>query len=707
MAESELMQAAIEYAQQGFAVFPLMEHDKYPIYSGGFKIATTNVEQVGKWWRARPNANIGIATGQRSGGVIVIDLDVDDDKGVNGYETLRDWERSHGELPDTANTITGRGGYHMLYRAKQPVKCRTGILPGIDIRGDGGYIVAPPSLHPNGTYYEWEQTIDEFGIAPVNNTVTAFLASGDTGEDMNFVVPNQIPSGSRNDTLFRMGCSMQAKQYSDEAVRAVLEMENNNRCVPPLEPDELEKIIKSVLKFKKGKSEKALGSTTDNADGFILPKASVDSMLAKKPQRRKDENGVTKVVWVVQQTIDNFATVMRNDTVIAGKLKYDVVAHAPKYFGQLKWRATGDTMGEWTDFDDANLKAYIESTYGLHGENTYNSAIEIIVHENEFNPIVSYLESLPEWDGKERIRHLIPRYLGADESEYTYEATKLFMFGALSRAYYPGCKFDYMLVLVGEQGVGKSAFLRFLAMQDAWFDDNLNTVEGKEAVERLRGKWILELAELLAVKRQRDVETIKAFITTQSDSYREPYARRTTDRKRFCVFAATTNDYNFLTDRTGNRRFLPVEVHGANRKADMFENEAETKAYFEQAWAEALKLFKDASKRPRLVLPQKIQDKALSIQQKYLEEDVWIGIIRGWLSTTEKERVCTMDLWQRALDEPGKPKRAESNRLHAIMRQEMSDEWTECGVQDTGEYGNQKCYKRKLKWLTVDDDEGF
>lgn len=701
MANDLMMAYALEYANQGFAVFPLSPKDKFPIYAGGFKIATTNPEQIGKWWRRNPDANIGIATGAASGGLVIIDLDVDDDKGINGFETMRDWERSHGDLPDTANTITGRGGYHLFYRSNEPIKNRVGILPGVDVRGDGGYIVAPPSIHPNGKPYEWEQSIDEFGIASVNDTVRAFLSSGDTGDNSEFVVPDEIPAGSRNDTLFKMACSLQARKYSDEAIRALVEAENNVRCSPPLDSDEIDKIIESALAYSKGSSlVSILPPNHGNQDV-----RSIDSMLMKVKTNRKDENG--NPIYKNRKSIDNMVTVLRNDPTIAGKIRFDVIAHAPKYFGQLKWRKDGDTLGEWDDFDDANLRAYLDSTYGLKGADIYEDAVKIVMTENSFNPIVSYLEALPEWDGVERIKNLLPDYLGAERTEYTTEVMKLFMMGALARVYYPGCKFDYMLVLVGDQGIGKSAFLRHLALNDSWFDDNLNTVEGKEAVERLRGKWILELAELLALKKQKDVEAIKAFITTQSDSYREPYARRTTDRKRTCVFAATTNNYSFLTDRTGNRRFLPIECDPARVTRKMFGADSDAEDYFRKAWAEAMYLFRECNKNPELILPMDIQDEAIEIQKRYLEEDVNVGLIQKYLDETTRDKVCAVHLWNDALNEDGKPNKYETNKIHAIMRNEI-DGWKFAGKLRT-EFGILTCYEREKKlsttfeWEEVDD----
>lgn len=697
MAENLMMEWALFYAAQGLAVFPLSPNDKYPIYKGGFKIATTDPKQIGQWWRRNPDANIGIATGQVSGGVFVIDLDVDENKGINGYETLRDWERDHKDLPDTANTITGRGGYHLFYRSDRQIKNRAGILPGMDIRGDGGYIVAPPSVHPNGTLYEWEQPIEDYGIAEADDQVYELLASGsDSNTNEQFSVPDQIPPGERNHTLYKMACSLQAKSFSDEAIKAMLVTENQKRCTPPLEDDEIEKILSSALSHKKGITPVDV----------ILPNGSTAQRpaieLQKVRTKQKDQNG--EPIYKVKQTIDNIATVLRQDPMLAGKIKYDVVGQRPKYLGQLPWHDEGDTIGEWADFDDSNLKAYLETNYDLKGKENYNDAFNKILNENRFNPIIDFLEALPEWDGKKRIDTLLHDLLGAEKSDYTAAVMHMFLMGALSRAYNPGCKFDYLLVLVGTQGAHKSYFLRRLAMADMWFDDNLNTIEGKEAAERLRGKWILELAELLAIKKQKDVEAIKAFITTQADSYRAPYERHSQDRKRFCVFAATTNDESFLTDRTGNRRFLPVKINKALQPQQFWEDSDLITSTFRQVWAEALHRFNEANKKPRLVLSEKMQNAAIEKQMAFLEDDPWVGLTQVYLDKTEKERICVMDIWRGALDEEKTPRRAESNRILAILRNEVEG-WHEVGKQRT-DYGRKVCFERdkskENEWQPVD-----
>ena len=148
---------ALYYAELGLAVFPLAYRNKVPAIEGGCKAATTEKSKIERWWNQNPRYNIGIATGNKSNGLVVIDLDVDKNKGIDGYEVLRDWQNKHGELPETWQSITGRGGYHYFYKDTITHSNKVGLYEGVDIRGEGGYIVAPPSVHPNGNTYEWEQ----------------------------------------------------------------------------------------------------------------------------------------------------------------------------------------------------------------------------------------------------------------------------------------------------------------------------------------------------------------------------------------------------------------------------------------------------------------------------------------------------------------------------------------------------------------------
>lgn len=247
---------AIEYASRGWAVFPLREKDKKPIAgSKGFKDATTDINKIREWWSKNPNYNIGIATGQVSKGLIVIDLDVDDDK--NGLESLNDWQIENGCFPQSWQTVTGRGGTHLLFTSDKPVRSHVGCLKGVDVRAEGGYIVAPPSIHPNGNRYEWEWYKGDCELLPIDETVEFFLAGGYAGSNtstQHFEMPEVVNKGGRNDMLFRMACSMQSKGLSDQAIIAAVEEENRTKCNPPLSDTEVRQILSSALSKLKGNS---------------------------------------------------------------------------------------------------------------------------------------------------------------------------------------------------------------------------------------------------------------------------------------------------------------------------------------------------------------------------------------------------------------------------------------------------------------------
>lgn len=252
MIDNNLLSAALDYAEKGLAVFPLVSQDKRPRTKNGVHDATTDIKTIKAWWTKWPDSNIGIACGEVSGGLMVIDLDVHED-GTNGLDSISEWERKHDKLPETVRSITGKGGAHCLYRVNQWVGNRTGVLPGVDVRGDGGYIVAPPSIHPNGRRYEWEYDLDEYPIAKADETVLKLLNTGKEKTVVeSFAVPDKIKAGTRNDTIYRLACSLQAKGLSDTSIFAACKEENTARCDPALDDEEVRKIVASALKHDKG-----------------------------------------------------------------------------------------------------------------------------------------------------------------------------------------------------------------------------------------------------------------------------------------------------------------------------------------------------------------------------------------------------------------------------------------------------------------------
>lgn len=264
MAE-DMKQWALSYARGGMAVFPVkawgdtITDFKSPLTQNGFHDATTDKAQIEKWWTRWPTANIGIAMGSMSGGIFAIDLDVKEEKGVDGRETLREWERENGKIPgETWLSITGRGGYHYFYKSGRPVESKIDVYgdESVDIRGEGSYIVAPPSLHYNGRRYEWEQAPDEYQLLEAPGIVFDFISPPQAEVDRKtFELPEQIPEGQRTDYMVKMVCSMQAKGASDTAIIAAVRAENDVKCIPPLSDKELEKQVFPALKrYEKGTS---------------------------------------------------------------------------------------------------------------------------------------------------------------------------------------------------------------------------------------------------------------------------------------------------------------------------------------------------------------------------------------------------------------------------------------------------------------------
>ena len=689
---NKLLDAAIEYATKyKWAVFPCSPTSKKPLTPHGCKDAKKSVGAIKAWWERWPDASIGIATGSVSG-LIVIDEDLDEDKGLNGYEEVSEWERINGALPATVQCITGRGGYHLYYQYDgTDIKNRAGILDGVDVRGEGGYVIAPPSMHPNGTEYQWEDAPDEVDLAPIDATVRKFLFGENekTRATADFKLPDRIQSGERNDTLFRLACSMQSQGLPDAAIMAALEQTNQNACDEPVSDAELTTIVESALRYQKGE----LRTISKDMPEWREPKLTM--MLDK------DGNVTDRPA----QTIHNAEEAIMYDRELFGRIRFNEIAYAPYVYGNLPWRQYKGWR-EWTNTDDSNLRSYVEKNYGIKSSDKIMDALANVCSKYTVNPIKAMLETCHDnWDGNKHVENLLPNMLGAEKSEYTTAVMRLIMMGAVARVYHPGCKFDYMMVLVSDQGIGKSTFLRLLCINDAWFNDNFSTLDGDKAVEKLRGMWIVELAELQATKRTKDVETIKAFITSRVDTYRVPYGRRTEQRPRMCILCGTSNPTDFLTDRTGNRRFLPITCGVDQAKFDMFADEAATKMEFAQAWGEIMDEYLRKGGKVSLVLPKRLQREAINMQERYMEEDPRIGLIQEWLDTSEHSRVCVAMIWKEALgNDYGEPKRVDVREIHDIMRNSVAD-WEPVGKRRCGEYGVQRCYERVSKFKEITENE--
>jgi predicted P-loop ATPase len=281
----------------------------------------------------------------------------------------------------------------------------------------------------------------------------------------------------------------------------------------------------------------------------------------------------------ILKTVDNVLIILDNDPLLKNKLAFDEFANRGLALGALPWDNRG-VRRQWVDTDDVGLRHYIEKLYGITGKDRLYDATALCAFRHRINDVQDYLKTL-RWDGVPRLDTLLTDYLGAADNAYTRAVIRKSLAAAVARAMTPGCKYDYMPILAGPQGIGKSTFLRFLGLR--WYSDSLQTFEGKEASEMIQGTWLNELGELNGLTRSEN-NAVKQFLSRTEDIFREPYGRRTAGYPRRCVFFGTTNDSEFLRDRTGNRRFWPVDVGLHNTTKSVFKD---LEAEVPQIWAEA------------------------------------------------------------------------------------------------------------------------
>ena len=262
--ENKLLSAALAYAARGWPVFPSWPGKKNPLTPNGCYDAKTDPGALQFWWNKWPDANVAVATGSISG-ILVIDLDYKPEENKDGPAELQAWERETGyKLPETVTAVSGSGGQHLYYRydpTKVKVGSKVNLTWGIDVRADGSCVIAPPSVHACGREYFWDISPDDMPMAEADEAVFALLGIGDKnnstqgegeqrGERM--TVPQTIPEGTRNDTLFRLACSLQAQGLPDDAIFAAIQQTNESACEEPIDDKELCKLVESALRYDKG-----------------------------------------------------------------------------------------------------------------------------------------------------------------------------------------------------------------------------------------------------------------------------------------------------------------------------------------------------------------------------------------------------------------------------------------------------------------------
>lgn len=370
---------------------------------------------------------------------------------------------------------------------------------------------------------------------------------------------------------------------------------------------------------------------------------------------------------VLKNNLHNITLIMENDPNLRG-IVFNQLADGLEIKGEVPWKHPARF---WRDADDAQLISFVDSHYGSFSERNYRIAVTKVTDDRSYHPIREMFESLPLWDKVRRAETVLIDYLGAEDNRYVRAVTRKSLCAAYMRVYYPGIKFDNMIVLNGAQGIGKSTLIS--ALGGEWFSDGLalSDMNDKTAAEKLQGYWILEIGELAGMKKA-DIDKVKAFISRQDDKYRASFGRRVTPHPRQCVFFGTTNSENgYLRDITGNRRFWNVKVTGQG-KCKPWEMTAEL---VQQIWAEVAEIARSGEK---LYLDADLEAYARQEQREAMEQDDREGIVRNYLDMLLPDDWDSMDYYRRReyIRDIDDPTRSEGT----MKRQTVSniEIWCEC-----------------------------
>lgn len=490
----------------------------------------------------------------------------------------------------------------------------------------------------------------------------------------------------------------------------------------------------------------------DDDDGFDLP-AVIDSndlsdLLGDDPQptAKAGKKDAPDPDWVsklhrneegeLKSTLPNVALIVDNDPRTRGivafsEFKQTVVlratgrkasrkrdsGHDPVNLDGRLWDVQDALNGDsWTDSHDFAVRALIESKTQLKGygikvtDRDLKGGIDMAAQRRRFHPVKELIESVT-WDGTPRAETLFIDYLGCDDNPYYRQASLMTLVGAIARVYRPGHKFDFVPILEGVQGKGKSTFIEILGLH--WYNELTGEIsDPKQMIEAMQGSWILEIGELSAMQRS-EVNDLKAFVSRTHDKARLAFAKRVQEYPRQCIFIGSTNDREYLRDATGGRRFWPI-VCNLEGQID----NPRLRREILQVWAEALHIFRDMEKRYQgaplpLFLTDEAAKTALVMQEsRRVEsaEDILAGQIAAWLEQpigtderfddldidapkTYRQETCIREIWEAMLGRDGAIPQTENVKIGRAMLQvgwprsagvlqgrEINKKWGNCRV---------------------------
>jgi hypothetical protein len=566
---------ALRLLSMGFSIIPLKARDKKPALNSWkeFQSRRPTHDEVRAWFDGGVDLNIGIVTGAVSN-IVMVDGD--------SLDAVNWLQANH---PSPMRTRTGKGK-HFAFRHPGVVIKNNVKLGGmaLDVRGDGGYVVAPGSIHPNGSMYEEEGSwgpgaaLPLFQPAWLGGKITPLPRVAQPDGDRRVTTyldatPGAIEGQGGDAHTFRVACKLvRGFDLSDQQALEYL-LAWNHKCVPPWSESDLRVKVSSARENGTEPFGYLLAAEASKPGSWRPPAAGAPTTATPT----LDDGGAATLNDLlthtdkggIRKTPGNLAKILRLDAAWGPNLALNEMSRAVVFKGE----EVDDPFIDW-------VQEQIEDHHGVaFGREEVAAKILAQASQQMVHPVREWLRSL-KWDGQERIHRVGLEILGAD-SALTTHYLRCTMIGACRRALVPGTKLDTLPVLEGPQGLGKSTFWKALIGPD-FFGDSPLDLDNKDGFLVLHRKWGTELAELDHTTGSKAIERVKAFLSSSEDVFRPPYGKSVGTFKRSGFLVGTTNQESFLFDTTGSRRFWPIHCVKIDLKI--------LTEWREQLWAEAMDL---------------------------------------------------------------------------------------------------------------------
>lgn len=658
----------------GFTLIPLKGESKFPF--DGFPDTPYDMELD----REKFPANYGVLLRDD---VLVIDVDPRNFE-ENDKPHVRLFGQLEFSLKNTETPIiqTGSGGLHIYLKKPADFNIKEKIkgFRGLDFKSTKGrFMVGPGSIHPDTKkpYVLMRGSFLSMIDAPEN--LLKLLKSGyrrknheateqefadlpdDVARYRTFLenAPAAIEGQGGDNQTYSVACQGYNYGLSPQCTFEQLVEVYNPRCVPPWTTESLWVKVESAYKHAQGELG---GAKPENETAFKkleLPAGQKGHVIRWD---RNDKNGLKATI----QNCVNFFVLENSE--LFGAVAFDEFQGEVKIVKPMPWHRhvkkeipKGGLM--WTDDDTVQCRFYLNHKFSFDPKSQLlDEGVLAAAHFFKIHPVREFLQSL-RWDGIPRLKNWLSVYAGVPDNVYSRDVSKKVLVQAVARIFSPGIKVDNVLILEGKQGIGKSSLVSIIGGK--WYADIVVDPHGRDTVDAMRGKWIVEFSEM-EVTRRADAQALKAFITRQTDRVRLAYGRRSIDYPRQCIFIGTINPdatHEYFTDTTGNRRFWPV-VCGDVRFKELQRDR-------DQLLAEAVDLY---FKGEALFVEDKNVLSLMSKEQESrLVTDPWTDSIVEFLKTNEFVRdhnfTTTTELWEFALrGSPSLFSKVHAHRICAIMR---------------------------------------